>query len=201
MSRGASTRTSVHFGKVVAEQLSPPLGAAQPCQGADRTLLVALITEALTSLELDPATARHCLESARQLVTSRGRGEHLKKCLLADWQVRRAKEFIHDNLGTSLRIEQVAKRVHLSASYFSRSFKSTIGVSYSDFVAMTRVDLAKKLLLTTDMSISKIALACGLADQSHLTRVFRRVVGCPPNTWRRQLRRCQIMEGPSIAGG
>jgi AraC-like DNA-binding protein len=86
-----------------------------------------------------------------------------------------------------LRIELVAKHVQLSASYFSRAFKATAGVSYSAFLVNVRIELAKQLLLTTDIPISEVALACGLADQSHLTRLFGRVVGLPPNTWRRQV--------------
>ena len=42
-------------------------------------------------------------------------------------------------------------------------------------------------MLTTDEPLSQIALACGLCDQSHFTRVFRRIVGESPNAWRRRV--------------
>ncbi|MFC2254827.1 helix-turn-helix domain-containing protein [Labrys portucalensis] len=159
----------------------------RPTSSADRDLVATLLTEALSLFEEDPPAARRCIESARLLIRAPPNEERPKNCRLADWQVRRAKEFIRSNLGASLRIEAVAKLVHLSASYFSRSFKSTTGIAYSDYVAAARIDLAKKLLLTTGAPISEVALMCGLADQSHLTRVFSRVVGLPPSTWRRQL--------------
>jgi AraC-like DNA-binding protein len=150
-------------------------------------LIKALLSEALTLLDQDQASARRCIEGARSLIRAPDNEDRPRNCLLADWQLRRAKEFILENLATCLRIEVVAKHVHLSASYFSRAFKATAGVSYSSFLANARIDLAKQLLLTTDVPISEVALACGLADQSHLTRLFGRVVGLPPNTWRRQV--------------
>jgi AraC family transcriptional regulator len=51
-----------------------------------------------------------------------------------------------------------------------------------------RLDLAKRLLLTSDTSIAEVALLCGLADQAHLTRLFSRTEGLPPRAWRRMLR-------------
>jgi AraC-like DNA-binding protein len=170
---------------------------ARPTSSADRDLVSTLLAEALSLFEEDPPAARRCIESARLLIRAPPNEERPKNCRLADWQVRRAKEFICRNLGASLRIETVAKLVHLSASYFSRSFKSTTGIAYSDYVASARIDLAKKLLLTTNAPISEVALACGLADQSHLTRVFSRVVGLPPNTWRRQLLGSNLAKDPS----
>ncbi|MBS7542480.1 helix-turn-helix domain-containing protein [Ancylobacter oerskovii] len=170
---------------------------ARPTSSADSDLVSTLLTEALSLFEEDPPAARRCIESARLLIRAPPNEERPKNCRLADWQVRRAKEFICSNLGASLRIEAVAKLVHLSASYFSRSFKSTTGIAYSDYVAGARIDLAKKMLLTTDAPISEVALVCGLADQSHLTRVFSRIVGLPPNTWRRQLLGSELAKDPS----
>jgi len=155
--------------------------------GAETDLVGDLLGEALALLELDVGAARRCIESARSLVRAPPYENRPKNCRLADWQVRRAKDFICNNLASNLRIEVVARLVHLSSSYFSRAFKVTTGVSYSDFVARARIDLAKQLLLTTELRISEVALNCGLVDQSHLTRLFNRVVGLPPNTWRRHV--------------
>ncbi|QIO36899.1 helix-turn-helix domain-containing protein [Bradyrhizobium sp. 1(2017)] len=154
---------------------------------AHQELINALLGEALALLDQDRASARRCIEGARSLIRAPDHEDRPRNCLLAEWQVRRAKEFIRNNLATCLRMELVARHVQLSASYFSRAFKATAGVSYSDFLVNARIDLAKQLLLTTDIPISEVALACGLADQSHLTRLFGRIVGLPPNTWRRQV--------------
>ncbi|GGX21061.1 hypothetical protein GCM10007242_30290 [Pigmentiphaga litoralis] len=48
-----------------------------------------------------------------------------------------------------------------------------------------RVDRAKEHLRQSDLPLSQIAAVCGFADQSHFTRVFTRLVGTGPATWRR----------------
>lgn len=107
---------------------------------------------------------------------------------LALWQARRVEIYVGENLGACLRIEAAAAVAKLSASYFSRAFKATFGVPFSHYVIQRRIELAKWLLLTTDEAIADIAIACGLADQSHLTRLFSRAVGSPPSAWRRRMR-------------
>ena len=159
---------------------------ARPASSADRDRVTALLTEALSLFEQDPPAARRCIESAHLLIRAPANEERAKTCRLADWQVRRVKDFICANLGAGLRIEAVAGLVNLSAGSFSRSFKSTTGIAY--FVAGAHVDLAKKPLLITEAPISEIALACGLADPSHPTWVFGRIVGLPPNATPRRKR-------------
>jgi transcriptional regulator GlxA family with amidase domain len=51
-------------------------------------------------------------------------------------------------------------------------------------------------MLTTQDPLSQIALACGMADQAHLSKLFRRAVGEPPNTWRRRNRTGAEARGP-----
>jgi AraC-like DNA-binding protein len=104
---------------------------------------------------------------------------------LAPWQVCRVEAFVDAHLAGGLRIDEAAAVARLSASYFSRAFKATFGVTFCAYALGKRIERAQRLLLTTDDPISSIALACGLADQSHLTRLFSRNVGLPPHAWRR----------------
>jgi AraC-like DNA-binding protein len=53
------------------------------------------------------------------------------------------------------------------------------------FVAVRRVERAKLMMASTEQRLADIALACGFADQSHLNRCFRRIVGVSPGLWRR----------------
>jgi len=54
-----------------------------------------------------------------------------------------------------------------------------------EYVAKRRVERAKLMMISTGEQLTYIALACGFADQSHLNRSFRRMVGVSPGTWRR----------------
>lgn len=156
--------------------------------GPEDGLVAQLLGEALTLFDQDRNEARRRIEHAFALSRTRNDNKLAENSgTLAGWQLRRAVGHIETNLGTNLRIEDVANSVNLSASYFSRAFKASVGVCYSEFVAQARLALAKRLLLTTELPIAEITLMCGFSDQPHLTRVFGRAVGMPPYTWRRQL--------------
>jgi AraC family transcriptional regulator len=107
---------------------------------------------------------------------------------LAGWQARRLIAYVDANLAAKIRIEDLAAFLGLSASHFCRVFKSTFGVSPRDYVARRRIEVAQGLMLTTDDTLSAIALSCGMSDQSHFTRLFHRIVGETPNSWRRSRR-------------
>ena len=154
----------------------------------ESTLLLSLLSEALSLFEKDRTTARQRLECAFALIRAEVSPAVSDRGVLAKWRDRKVKNYIRDNLGSSLRIEDVARTVDLSASYFSRAFKATTGIAYTIYVMRARIALAKQLLLTTDTPISEIAVICGLADQPHLTRIFRQSEGLPPAAWRRRHR-------------
>lgn len=154
---------------------------------AETVLVVNLLEEALTCLDKDSATARRLVGDACALVQRAQDEARARNGMLAGWQVQRAEAYIARHLDTRLRIGLVAKAVNLSPSYFSRAFKATMGLPYSGYLLVSRLARAKRLLLTTDMPIAQIALQCGMADQSHLTRVFTRAVGVPPRAWRSRM--------------
>jgi AraC family transcriptional regulator len=156
-------------------------------QSANISIVAQLLSDALTAFDTDCSRARRCIERAHLVIHGRYGSASLEKGMLADWQMHKAVHHIHSNIGSPLRMEQAAKSVNLSSSYFSRAFKGTTGISYSEFVIQARVSLAKHLLVSMTIPISEVALMCGLSDQPHLTRLFRRVVGLPPSMWRRRV--------------
>jgi AraC family transcriptional regulator len=106
---------------------------------------------------------------------------------LAPWQARRAKEILCANLDGRVPIEEVARQCRLSVSHFSRAFRRSMGAAPHNWLLARRVELAKEKLRDDRLSLLEVALACGFADQSHLTRVFTRMVGVSPGAWRRAL--------------
>ena len=105
---------------------------------------------------------------------------------LAPWQKRKVDRHIQQRLERTLRVKELAEQVSLSVSHFCRAFRESFGASPHLHLTRLRVGRAQRLMLTTDDPLTQIALACGMADQAHFSKVFRREVGEPPNTWRRR---------------
>jgi AraC-like DNA-binding protein len=104
---------------------------------------------------------------------------------LAPWQINRAIAYIEANLAAPLQARDLALVVNLSTSHFFRGFKASTGATPFAYVAQRRIALALQLMRTTRDPLSHIAIQCGLCDQSHLCRLFRRLVGQTPDAWRR----------------
>ena len=104
---------------------------------------------------------------------------------LAPWQVRRAIEILGANLDGGVPLKEIARECGLSVSHFSRAFRRTTGEAPHQWLMTRRVEAAKEKLRDGRLPLLDVALACGFADQSHLTRVFSRVVGISPGAWRR----------------
>ncbi|GGF49815.1 AraC family transcriptional regulator [Aliidongia dinghuensis] len=99
---------------------------------------------------------------------------------------RRAKEFLTRHTTDEVSIAAVATECGLSRSYFIRAFRKTTGKTPHKWLLDWRVARAKQLLADREMPIAEIAAECGFADQSHLTRAFRNLIGVPPGAWRRE---------------
>jgi len=99
-------------------------------------------------------------------------------------QVERAVDFMETNLSEPLTLADVANASGLSPSHFARRFKSATGAPPHQYLMQMRVERAKRMLLQHE-PIAEIALACGFTHQEHLTRIFRRMTGVTPATYRR----------------
>jgi transcriptional regulator GlxA family with amidase domain len=105
---------------------------------------------------------------------------------LAPWQIKRVAAYVHGHIGTSLRASELAKLVRLSYSHFNRAFKVSFQETPTAYIMRQRMRLAQDKMLTTGHPLSQVALECGLCDQAHFSRMFRRIVGESPRLWRRQ---------------
>jgi AraC family transcriptional regulator len=104
---------------------------------------------------------------------------------LAPWQAKRLRSYIEDKLDSTIRASDLAIIVRLSKSHFFRAFRKTFGESPLAYVMRQRMLLAQELLSTSRAPLSQVALECGMCDQAHLSRSFRRIVGTNPTKWRR----------------
>lgn len=119
---------------------------------------------------------------------------------LPSWRVRRILAHIDKNLYRHLSSCELAEVVGLSEGHFSRAFRIRFGVSVHAYVTFRRIEQSRHLMLTTEAPLSEVALSCGMSDQSHFTRVFKRVVGQPPSRWRRAQQNDRLDSKPSAPG-
>ena len=121
---------------------------------------------------------RRCSTNAADATSPRGG--------LSPARLRRVLEYIDGNLDVSVRLEMLAREVGVSAFHFSRLFKQSTGSSPHQYLLRRRLDRAKTLLRQSTTSLAEISASTGFADQSHFTKVFRRLTGVTPTDYRSQ---------------
>ncbi len=106
---------------------------------------------------------------------------------LAPRQIRAVQSYIEEHFEHSISLAQLAAAAGLSSFHFLRAFKQTLGVTPCQYVLDRRMERAKSLLKSSDMSVGEIGLCVGFEHASHFTRAFRRTVGIAPSIYRNTL--------------
>jgi AraC family transcriptional regulator len=159
------------------------------------------LAEARLAISHDPSTADRYWARFEVLLLRNGACRiEVPSCGLAPWQRARISNYVDANLAKRLSTAELAALVRLSTSRLRRAFKASLGCSPHEYVIQCRIVRAKMLMLETGISLALIAFECGLADQAHLCRLFRRRVGISPSAWRRgqQLRQVEAPEDAAI---
>jgi transcriptional regulator GlxA family with amidase domain len=165
-----------------------------PIHTFDVENLLKLVTAASASLDGDRETAKGYMQRAAELLRGfrEARGTAHTACSrarsgLATWQQKRVVAYVEANIGSNIRVIDLARIVRLSKGHFFRAFRESFGEPPMAYVVKRRVVLGQELLRKSRAPLSQIALACGMCDQPHFTRLFHRIVGVSPGLWRRQV--------------
>lgn len=153
--------------------------------------LLELLTVAQSKVEVDRKAVQACLSRATALLTASlerdvgPKADSVFRGGLPHWQAKRLATYIEENLEQPIRSPDLIALTGLSTGHFFRTFKETFGQAPFAYIARLRIERAQQMMLTTNHSLCQIALDCGMCDQSHLTRLFRHLVGMTPGEWRR----------------
>jgi AraC family transcriptional regulator len=98
----------------------------------------------------------------------------------------RAEEYLRDHAFGPVRAADAARAAGVHPVVLSRWFSRAHGMTAGEFVRGLRIERACRLLVSTALPLTEIALACGFADHSHFTRVFRRAMHGTPSGYRRR---------------
>lgn len=102
-----------------------------------------------------------------------------------DTTITRAVRYIDEHLFEPLSVKQIASTVHLSPSHFSRLFRSTTGFSPHEYIMLHRIDEAKALLQSTNLSVKEIAFRVGYHSEVNFIIAFTDKTGLSPTLFRR----------------
>lgn len=94
-------------------------------------------------------------------------------------------------LGTGddqMHLPEIARKVNLSASHFSRLFKSQVRVTPVRYRNSLRLERARGLLEGSFMSVKQVMAACGYNDRSYFSREFKKQFGVAPSMYRKRNR-------------
>ncbi len=100
-------------------------------------------------------------------------------------QVKEMLDYIGANFTQPVSLDDVARHVNLSKATCCRDFKAQLGHTLSEHILNMRLQKASRLLLTTDLNITEVALACGFGSSSYFIMKFRKSTGVSPAAWRK----------------
>jgi AraC family transcriptional regulator len=141
----------------------------------DRTTGSDVMYESLSRIFLVKLIQRYGESRSEVLAFSRGfTANHYKRVL----------DFVANHYAEPITINDMARVAGLSDAHFARLFKEVLGDSPYQFVMDFRVEQAKRMLADHARPMADIAFACGFADQPHFSRVFKKLTGTTPRTFR-----------------
>jgi AraC family transcriptional regulator len=102
-------------------------------------------------------------------------------------RLNRVIEYIEANLSREIALTALAETAGMSPHYFSELFKQSVHFSPYQYVLRRRIEHAQKLLQEPGVTVFEAAVRSGFSDQSQFTKIFRRVVGVTPTSYRAAL--------------
>lgn len=95
-------------------------------------------------------------------------------------------DYVDKNYMNDISAQSLAAVCNMSYSYFSRFFKAVVGKAFSDYLNFVRITEAEKLLISTDMNITEIAMEIGFASSSYFIQQFKRYKNISPKQFKKQ---------------
>ena len=127
-------------------------------------------------LQLLQIFAQHLSMVANQVVFQSENAEPLN--------ITKARDFINSNHTEDLSLAAVAQSAHMSTFYFCKQFKKATGLSFTEYLSRVRIEKAKEQLLKPHARVSEVAYEVGFQSLTHFNRVFKKLNGASPTTYR-----------------
>jgi AraC family transcriptional regulator len=131
----------------------------------------------------DPFTPLACEGLALEVMASALRQQKVFDRSPPYWLLR-ARDLLHEDPERSISVSALAREAGVERTRLIRAFRRHFQTTPAAYLRRIRIERAARLLVETDDPIAAIAIAAGFADQSHLNRLFKRLMGCTPAAFR-----------------
>jgi len=102
--------------------------------------------------------------------------------------VKKVREILNDNNPDKITLQVLSLETGIHPVHLSKAFAKYFNAGFGQYIRAIRIEKATKLLLNKNLSLSKIAYACGFSDQSHFIRCFKETVGTTPLKYRSSIK-------------
>ena len=107
---------------------------------------------------------------------------------LSDGGMKSVVDYIERNLKRGISLEDVANHVNISTYYLSKIFKKEMGVNFITYVTDRKMDMAKEMLVNTDIPVLNIALDLAYNEANYFSKAFKKKTGLTPSEYREKYR-------------
>ena len=119
-----------------------------------------------------------------QILRDYERSQSLQSSQEPSRPIRLAIHWLEDRLGNAISVTELAEASGLSEGHFRQRFHQEMGITPSDFIARRRVESAKSLLRSSELSITDIAFQLGFQSSPYFAAVFKKLTGQTPSQFR-----------------
>lgn len=113
--------------------------------------------------------------------------EIIKKTDLSNITTGEILHYIDDNYGNDLTLPGLTKKFGLSESGLSKKIKAFTNMTFKEYLTKTRIEAAKSLLISSEKSITEIAVLCGYNSSNFFGDVFKKNMGMSPSSYKKML--------------
>jgi AraC-like DNA-binding protein len=96
----------------------------------------------------------------------------------------KCKNYITEHVYEKLSVLRIAENLNVNSNYLSNLFKKEVGLALTDYIHKEKIEIAKQLAISSDHSLTEIYMRLGFNDQSHFTKVFKKIAGVTPREYR-----------------
>jgi AraC family transcriptional regulator len=179
--------------EVAYESIDPDRVEPIPQFGAVDRLIYQIGLSLKADIEAGYPTGKIFGESAATMLAARLLQQHSVRTPklasdedgLSSYTLRQVLDYIRSHLSQDLSIIDLAQVAGMSPYYFLRLFAKSMYVTPRQYIIQIRIERAKELLRSRELSIADIALQCGFTNQSHFTNIFRQLTETTPKAYRR----------------